>query len=157
MAVSGQSYIDVDPGDVFNIDEINIEILSTENTNITLNALNNASLTMMVSDIGKTILFLGDMGLEAGAELMGTIDHQKLQADYVQVAHHGNEGVSEAFYQLVLPRYALWPTPLWLWNNDNGGGYDSGPWTTLETRQWMDDLNVESNYVSGISGLIEIR
>jgi len=157
LAVAGKSYTGVGSGDVFDIDEIHIEILSVENTNITDNAVNNSSMMMRVSDPAKSVLFAGDLGDLAGDYLLGVVDHQKLKADYVQMAHHGQAGVGENFYQVVQPDYCLWPTPLWLWNNDNGGGYDSGPWTTLETRQWMDDLNVKSNYVSGISGIIEIR
>ena len=157
LDAAGKSYTDIDPGDVFDLDEIRIEILSVENTNITVNAANNSSMTMRVSDPSKSVLFLGDLGLEGGDELLGYVDYGKLRTDYVQMAHHGQGAVSEAFYQIVQPDYCLWPTPLWLWNNDNGGGYDSGPWTTLETRRWMDDMNVKSNYVSGISGLIEIK
>lgn len=154
---AGRSYTDVNPGDVFDIDEIHIEILSVENTEITTNAVNNSSMMLRVSDSEKSVLFLGDIGLESGNKQLGLVEHQKLKADYVQMAHHGNYGVSEVFYQVIQPQYGLWPTPLWLWNNAKGGVYDSGPWTTLETRQWMEDLNVKSNYVSGISGLIEIK
>ena len=156
---AGRSYIDIDPGDVFDIDEIHIEILSTENPEIIeKDAVNNSSMIMRVSDSKKSVLFLGDIGELAGAKILQHVDHKKLKADYVQASHHGNWGVDEAFYQVVQPEYVLWPTPIWLWNNDkSGGGYNSGPWTTLETRQWMKDLNVKSNYVSGISGLIEIK
>ena len=155
---AGRSYIDIEPGRVFDIDEIHIEILATENPEITEGSVNNSSMVMRVSDSKKSVLFLGDTEEKAGNKILETVDHQKLKADYVQMAHHGQGAVNEAFYQVVQPDYCLWPTPLWLWNNDRrGGGYDSGPWTTLETRQWMDDLNVKSNYVSGISGLIKIN
>ena len=155
---ANRSYTDADPGDAFDIDKIHIEILSTESPELTADAVNNSSMTMRVSDPAKTVLFLADLSLDGGNKLLGNIDHAKLKAEYVQMAHHGQGAVSEAFYQVVQPTYCLWPTPLWLWNNDrHGGGYDSGPWTTLETRQWMDDLNVKSNYVSCLSGLVEIK
>lgn len=73
-------------------------------------------------------------------------------ADYVQVFHHGNDGADFSFYEVVHPDYCLWPSPLWLWGNDNGGGYDSESWTTMETRQWMKDLDVKRNFVSGVYG-----
>ena len=155
---AGRSYIDVEPGNAFDIDEIHIEILATENPEITEGAVNNSSMVMRVSDPKKSVLFLGDTEGPAGAKILENVDHKKLKADYVQASHHGNWGVDAAFYNMVQPEYVLWPTPLWLWNNDkSGGGYDSGPWTTLETRQWMKDLNVKSNYVSGVSGLIKIQ
>jgi len=68
------------------------------------------------------------------------------------MAHHGNTGVNENVYQAIHPKYGLWPTPIWLWTNNDG----TGPYTTLETRQWMEDLNVLRNYVSGY-GVSEIR
>ena len=157
LAAAGRSYTDINAGDLLDIDEIHVEVLYAGNASITNNAVNNQSLLMRFTGHTKSILFTGDLGVEAGNDVLATVNHQKLKADYVQAAHHGNNGVDFAFYEAVQPKYCLWPTPLWLWNNDNGGGYDSGPWTTLETRQWMDDLGVISNYVSGVSGLIEIK
>ena len=29
-----------------------------------------------------------------------------------------------------------------------GGGIGSGPWLTLETRKWMDELGVKEHYVA---------
>lgn len=150
-------YVDIDAGDIFHIDEIDVEVLSVENTDITVNAMNNSSVVMRFCDATKSILFTGDMGVEAGDKLLGAIDPLRLKANYAQMAHHGQAGPDEDFYEVVDPDYCLWPTPLWLWNNDNGGGYDSGPWETLDTRQWMSDLGVPSSnhYVSGF-GLIQI-
>ena len=37
----------------------------------------------------------------------------------------------------------LWPTPSWLWTNLDG----NGPFRTLETRQWIEELGVKENYV----------
>ena len=71
----------------------------------------------------------------------------RLKADIVQMAHHGQNGVDKKVYMAVAPRICLWPTPQWLWDNDNGDGYDSGAWRTLETRQWIEELGVERNYV----------
>jgi hypothetical protein len=47
----------------------------------------------------------------------------------------------------VNPKYCLWPTPKWLWDNDQGNGKNTGPWKTLEVRSWMENLNVEKNYI----------
>jgi len=139
-------------GDTFDYDEIRVEILSDLNPEFIVNGVNNSSIAMRVSDSTKSILFLGDLGPEGGEKLLANVDPSKLKADYVQMAHHGNEGVSENLYQAIHPEYGLWPTPIWLWTNNDG----AGPYTTLETRQWMEDLNVQSNYVSG-HGISEIR
>ena len=153
---SGRKYIDINYGDIFDVDGIHIEILSNVNLEITFNAINNSSIVIKISDEIKSILFLADLGSEAGDKLLEIIDHKKLKADYVQMAHHGQNGVNKNFYEVVQPEYCLWPTPLWLWNNDNGGGEGSGPWLTLEVRQWMKELKVKKNFVSAF-GIIEIK
>lgn len=61
------------------------------------------------------------------------------------MAHHGQQGVDQDAYALIAPTTCLWPSPAWLWNNDNGGGVGSGPWGTLTTRAWMDSLGVKDN------------
>lgn len=85
---------------------------------------------------------LGDLGVEGGNELMSDCSLVDLQTDYMQMAHHGQCGVSKEFYDYIKPKKCIWPTPKWLWDNDNGGGINSGPWQTLKTRQWMEDLGV---------------
>jgi len=151
MKTVGRNYVKINPGDIFNIDDVKIEILSDINLEITENAINNSSVVIKVSDEKKAVLFLNDLGEIAGDKLLKTIDHEKLKADYVQMAHHGQNGVRKNFYEIVQPEFCLWPTPLWLWNNDNGGGNNSGPWRTLEVRAWMKELNVKENFVSGLS------
>ena len=69
-----------------------------------------------------------------------------MPSDYVQMAHHGQNGVGEAVYQKIQPKYCLWPTPKWLWDNDNGGGEDSGKYHTKEVRGWMERLPIQKHY-----------
>ena len=95
---------------------------------------------------GKHIVFLGDMGEEAGQRLLQEYQGRTIECDIVQMAHHGQFGVNQEVYRALSPEICLWPTPNWLWNNDNGGGYNSGPWTTLTTRSWMDQIGVKANY-----------
>ena len=101
---------------------------------------------MRVSDAAKSVLFLADLGVEGGEQLLHGPLAKRLPSDYVQMAHHGQTGVNEAFYQHVNPSYCLWPTPKWLWDNDNGGGKNSGHWRTLEVRAWMDKLPIKAHY-----------
>ena len=152
---SGNQVIDLALGENLYFDGIGIEILGVKNPEITANAVNNSSMVMRISSLDKTVLFPGDLGVEGGQKLLGTPYATRLAADYVQMAHHGQNGVDKNFYIAVAPEYCLWPTPLWLWNNDNGGGIDSGPWKTLEVRAWMEDLGVKDNYVM-CDGLHEI-
>lgn len=90
---------------------------------------------------GVTALFLGDCGVPEGALLAGRWG-QKLRSDIVQMAHHGQRGCAEPVYRLVRPQVCLWNAPAWLWNNDLGEGFDTGPFETVATRGWMDRLGV---------------
>lgn len=135
-------------GQVIEIDGVRFEIMGIKNPEITANPINNSSVVMKVTDSKKTVLFTGDLGVEGGEKLLKGPYSGKLRSDYVQMAHHGQNGVNEKFYQAVKPRYCLWPTPLWLWDNDNGGGKGSGPWATLNVRAWMDKMDIQKHYVS---------
>ncbi|MBR2950719.1 MAG: hypothetical protein IKC46_12815 [Lachnospiraceae bacterium] len=70
----------------------------------------------------------------------------ELNADIVQMAHHGEGGAEKEVYEEIRPHICIWPTPSWLWDNNlNGQGIGSGPWSTLETRKWMQELGVETH------------
>ena len=131
---------------IINIDFIKCEILGVKNPEITNNGFNNSSMVIKMNLLKSSILFLGDTGEESGDKLLNT-QKDKLKSDVVQVAHHGQSGAKESLYKKINPRICLWPTPEWLWNNDSGGGKGSGPWTTLETRQWMENLGVKIHVI----------
>ena len=143
-------------GETFEIDGIRFEVLGIKNPEITANPVNNQCVVMRVTDSCKSILFTGDLGFEAGRKLLDGPYRSRLAADYVQMSHHGQNGVSEEFYREVNPSYCLWPTPDWLWDNDKGEGKDTGPWKTLEVREWMDRLNIKKHYVM-MDGLYRIE
>lgn len=132
-------------GDEIIVDDVKIRVLNSPYLMET-NAINNSSVAYSMEINGKSIVFLGDMGEEAGNQLMSDYAGQTIPCDILQMAHHGQHGVSEQVYRTLKPKICLWPTPDWLWNNDNGGGYNSGQWKTLETRAWMEKLGVTANY-----------
>ena len=43
---------------------------------------------------------------------------------------------------------SLWPTPIWLWNNDAGGGYNTHNWQTVIVRGWMEELGVKHHFAN---------
>lgn len=129
-----------------NIDNINIEILGIKNPEITENAGNEQSMVLKFDTGETTFLVLGDTGIKSSEKLLST-QKEKLKSDIVQMAHHGQNGATKELYEQINPTVCMWPTPEWLWNNDSGEGKDSGTWKTLETRQWMEELKVEKNYV----------
>ncbi len=132
--------------ETFKIDNINCEILGVKNPEITTNAINNSSMVIKMNTGKNDILFLGDTGVESGEKLLKN-QSEKLKVDILQMAHHGQSGVSKEVYDFIKPTICLWPTPDWLWINDSGSGEDSGPWKTKETRQWMEELNITNNII----------
>ena len=147
---------ELSPGQELHFDTVNIRVLGVKNPEITINPMNNSSIAFRLWDSHKSVLFPGDLGAEGGQKLLDSEYAQFLPSDYVQMAHHGQNGVTEAFYQAVNPSYCLWPTPKWLWDNDKGGGKGSGPWKTIEVRAWMDKLSIKDHYPM-FEGLQEIR
>ena len=131
-------------GTEINIDDVNIRVLNNRGV-YTYNGVNNSSLVYKIRVSGQSILILGDLAYDGGKDLIKTCTAAELKSDIVQMAHHGQQGVDQDAYALIAPTTCLWPSPAWLWNNDNGGGTGSGPWGTLTTRAWMDALGVKDN------------
>lgn len=150
--------LDVKTNDIFSIGNgVDLKVIGDRNEWINFNPVNNSSLVFKIMSENKSILFLGDLGVEGGDEILRSTDESELKVDYVQMAHHGQNGVNKNFYEAIQAEYTLWPTPIWLWENriDNGR-INSGPFATLIVRQWMDDLLIKKYYVSGIEGNIQI-
>jgi beta-lactamase superfamily II metal-dependent hydrolase len=137
-----------EPGQRVNIGGLVFDFLGVKNPEITGNAINNSSMVFRVRGAGESVLFLGDIGVQAGKKILSGPYAEWVKADWVQMSHHGQNGADRAFYEAVDAEGCFWPTPGWLWDNDNGGGKGSGPWKTLEVRQWMEDLGVQQHLVA---------
>lgn len=148
----------VSSGDKFQLaNGISMEVFGGYNEKIVNNAINNSSMVFKITGKSKSVLFLGDLGPEGGQEVLKRYPADQLKADYVQMAHHGQTGVEKDFYAAVQARYALWPTPKWLWNNQlEGKAINSGTWKTFTVRGWMDELGIKVNYVAGLQGNLQI-
>lgn len=129
------------------IDNINCEILGIKNPEIDNKPVNNSSMVIKMQINNKKILFLGDTAEESQKKLIENNSKEKLKADIVQMAHHGQNGVNEEFYKIVEPKICMWPTPDWLWTNNAGQGEDTGPWLTKTTRKWIENLGVKQNII----------
>ena len=145
--------VTVQKGDVFTFDRdrIRVPVLRTPDESITFNPINNSSIVFRFEVDGKSILFLGDLGIEGGSQLLDMYP-EGLHADFLQMAHHGQDGVSEACYAAIRPNYCLWPTPSWVWDNMGPRGYDTGCFTTLFTRGWMSALRCVKRHYLMIHG-----
>ena len=137
----------VSKGDELMIGGIKITVLRVFNEAITDNFVNNSSTVYRIDGEKSSVLILGDLGEEGGDEVMAECEKSLLMTDYTQMAHHGQWGVKKEFYEYIRPKKCIWPTPEWLWNNDNGKGFDTHYWQTVRVREWMEALGVTEHIV----------
>ncbi len=136
------------PGWEENIDGFNYKILGVSNPEFTNNPYNNSSVVIRVWDKQKSILFLGDAGVECGNKLLNSSYRKLLNCDYMQMAHHGQNGCDEHFYKTVDFKACLWSTPQWVWENNAGKGINTHILKTFDTRRWMDEKGITEHHVS---------
>ena len=143
-----QRVVTVSIDDEFDVGTAHFKVLFTVDCRIKENTCNNSSTVFKMTLKNRTFLFLGDLGEEAGDELMRD-KPDEIVCDYVQMAHHGQNGVKESLYQACKPKICLWCAPDWLWNNDRyGKGFDSDIFKTVRTREWIEKIGVEKNLVA---------
>lgn len=139
--LSQYNVINVRKNDLFHIGNTKIYVL---NDRYDLdNAVNNSSIVYKVFIEDLSILYLGDLGYEGGEKLLAETPPYLLSSNIVQMSHHGQAGVGEDVYKAIDPSIALWPTPRWLWTNNNG----AGQFKTLEVRNWIQKIGCK-NYVT---------
>ena len=126
-------------GQTIQVDDVTIQVMN-DRYELGSDKGNNAGIVYKAYVNGKSILFLGDMAEEGGNRLLAEVGAEGLKSDIVQMAHHGQNGVSEAVYQAISPSICLWPTPQWLWDN-SGARY-----TIPSTKSWMSRLGVQYHY-----------
>lgn len=142
-------------GDIYAFSDVKITVLREPDSAILNNIINNSTTIFRLDTNGKSIMFLGDLGVEGGRQLIETTPAELLKADYVQMAHHGQNGTDIDVYKAVSPSVCLWCTPTWLWDNMGPDGYDSGPYKTVIVRGWMSGLGVRKHYIN-MNGPYEI-
>ena len=131
----------VEEGDVYTFGSISVRVLLTPDETMP-SGINDTSCVYLMEVNGQKILFLGDLGVKGGNRLLARVDLSMLCVDYVQMAHHGQGGVDRSVYEAIRPRFCLWCTPTWLWDNidRNLGRYDSGQYKTVIVRGWMSEM-----------------
>ncbi|HBF15327.1 MAG TPA: hypothetical protein DDW30_06560 [Clostridiales bacterium] len=110
----------------FTVAGIRVDVLYTQEDLLpTLTEdLNETGTVIRVTAGGQRILFLADMGKLVADRMLADLPAEELKSDIVQVAHHGYEGASLAFYQVVNPETVLWPMNIIGWQET---GYASIP------------------------------
>lgn len=146
-----ENVVTVNAGDIFEKGGISVEVLSVPEEYENYPNINSTSIILRVSFPDKDVLFLGDFDEYAEAEFLRKHDAKKLDCGIVQMAHHGQNGVTEDFYKLIKPEVCLYTAPQWLWENNyyrctDPNSRGKGPFTIMETRKWMEELGVKESY-----------
>lgn len=141
--------------DVYTIGRSTVTVLREPNPYITHALINNSSIVLRLDTAGKSILFLGDLSVDGGEDLLAVANHDDLKCDYVQMAHHGQGGISKEAYKILDPKYCLWCTPTWLWDNIGENGYDTNVFGTIIVRGWMSEMKIKKHYLFH-DGTVEI-
>lgn len=141
----------VQQGDVITIDGIKIEVLLTpDESKNSVSPINDASVIYRVTIGGQRILFLGDAYETAGSRLYKAYK-KDMQADVVQMAHHGSQGIQRAIYKQIAPKACLWPSPQFMWADENQKGGSSTQFNleTVDLHRYMRyELNVKYHYMT---------
>lgn len=148
----------VEEGDVFTIDGLKIEVLITpDEKKASVVPINDASVIYRVTIGGQRVLFLGDAYEQAGLRLYRGYKND-LTADVVQMAHHGSQGIQRSIYKTIAPKACLWPSPQFMWADENqqkgDGGYEL---ETVSLHRYMRyDLGVKHHYMTkdGVQKLV---
>lgn len=143
-------------GDEYHFGEyLTVKALNDPDYTTTINTGNNTTVVYKVETPKEDILFLGDLGESGDKYLQDPYFVREMRScGVVQMAHHGQNGVSDKFYQVMDEiKVCLYPAPLWLYDviegAHNGVGVNplgSGAWQTLHTRALMRSLGVRVNY-----------
>ena len=142
---------EVQRGDVFECGCVKFEIIFAPDHERDYFDINSTSIIIKAHFPKRDVLFLGDFSYHSEPEFYEKYDVALLKSDIVQMAHHGQGGVSQKFYSYVAPKVCLWPAPKWLYENNNFHSDDpetkgKGPFKSLETRAWMEEIGVKENY-----------
>lgn len=98
------------------IDGVKIDVLQTWSPADGTSNMNDTSIVLRAWIGEQSVLFLNDLGVNGGRRLLKTYG-EDLKSDIVQMAHHGQAGVTKEVYAAIDADVHLWPTPIWVWNN----------------------------------------
>ena len=138
-------------GDEFMFDRLKFKVLNDAYFGAE-NVGNNSSVVFKAETAGKSVLFLGDLASYGDVLLEDEyFITEAMGCEIVQMAHHGQNGVSDRFYNsLKNIKVCLYPAPKWLFNCDAlGQGINSSPeYKSLHTRELMREKGVRYTFSS---------
>ncbi len=126
-------------------DNLSFRVMNSPQKSTGIFAGNSAGLMYDIMLNGKHFIILGDMAKDVGDKLMAAGVLDGVSCDFVQISHHGQTGVSDAFYNKLNPSYCIWPTNDYIYNalSVNNSGLE-----TTKTKICISGLKVKRNFVT---------
>ena len=105
---------------------------------------NNTTVVYKVETPGEDILFLGDLGDRGDAYLEDEWFVEEAEScTVIQLAHHGQNGTTDKFYNMIKEKkVVLYAAKQWIYDNDNGSGFNTANLTTLHMRDLVREWGV---------------
>ena len=105
---------------------------------------NNTTVVYKVETPGEDILFLGDLGDRGDAYLEDEWFVAEAEScTVIQLAHHGQNGTTDKFYNMIKEKkVVLYAAKQWIYDNDNGSGFNTATLTTLHMRDLVREWGV---------------
>ncbi len=146
-------------GESLQVDEVKIDFIFSYHAGLNNNLMNDSSLVFKLSTPNTSVMFLGDIGPDAG-DVLCFESKNLLKADMVQMAHHGGLCCGMEVYAAVEPKACLWCC-----RKEEYEGTRVHPvlsdketlikrkWIRMQSvgtaRKWMEQLGVREHYVTG--------
>lgn len=137
---------DIKRNDVIKLsDKLSVRVMNDPKKSEGTFAVNGSGVMYDITVDGKHLVILGDMSELVGNEHYSEGVLENLACDYLQVSHHGQNGVGETFYRVCDPANCIWSTTESIYNAVKGNykGY-----LTWLTKEWLSKLNVKENFTT---------
>ena len=117
---------------------------------------NNTTVVYKVETTGEDILFLGDLG-DRGDEYLkdAWFVSEAESCTVIQLAHHGQNGTTDKFYEMIKEKkVVLYDAKQWIYDNDDGSGFNTASLTTLHMRDLVREWGVLRIYTQASGRLL---
>ena len=107
-----------------------------------IDGLNAASLVTKVYLGGQTFVFLADDEGQSD-KILPKLYSKAWKSDFVQVTHHGYSGGTDELYDLISPKYALWPTARYFFEL-----VKEGKWEKSHSVYLLENIKVKESFIA---------
>ncbi len=146
-------------GDVFKYHNLEIRVLNDSLFGEGMKYVNNSSVVYKAVTSDESVLFLGDMG-DYGMKLLedSYFKSEIETCTVIQMAHHGNSDLVGDFYSNIKDiKLCLFPCLAWVFNNDPGTGFNTGTYTSVKTRQYLESRGLTSaQMLTQVNGMVTV-